>query len=505
MLLCFEGAGELGGNGVDDFLFEAGSEPLGEIVVDHGVAAFVAAFFENALAGDVAAAVVGIAIEPKAGAVEFAFEAEGVVDDGFAGEEDDGEGVAEDPGLDRVIDFFGQGFAAVEAGEVDAGVVADGVLFLGAHFPFGAGARCVEGEIEAPVMGGWVAGDRFEIGREKAFYFLRDLVALVPANVGFGSGDARVGIGISAAADRGERDRAGEKFLDAVLGEAGPVAADFVVGERDAMAGVAEIDRAEFAAGFVHGQEGEIMIDGTSFGAAVGGKSDRACAPGETGRSSILECGQGDVLESVDEFGGVAIDVVLMVVRDGNAEESWTDVLEHRRGVGMSRGDGEALAFEGDFFFEAARDLGGDFVGDAEVVGGDEKGGALLVAGKGEGFGEDTLGDAFGFGAPEAEAAESDGVVGGDVGLGDADTGGWLIGGEGRRAKGQGEHQEQTATPEERVHGGWSVAVPVPAKRLFEVVKAAQKLRKRRRVCAVSAQARRGFALIRRIFRWHGS
>ena len=67
----FDGLGaevvaELGARGRDDFVFEAGGERRGQAVVDHGAAAFVAAFFQDSLGGDVGGVVVRVGVEPEA-------------------------------------------------------------------------------------------------------------------------------------------------------------------------------------------------------------------------------------------------------------------------------------------------------------------------------------------------------------------------------------------------------------------------------------------------------
>ena len=59
------------------------------------------------------------------------------------------------------------------------------------------------------------------------------------------AGDAGVGVGVRAATNGDQRNYSRVFRLDGVLGVASPVAADLVVGERHAVAGVRRIDSAD--------------------------------------------------------------------------------------------------------------------------------------------------------------------------------------------------------------------------------------------------------------------
>ena len=110
------------------FCSRPAAKPGGAVVVDHRAAALVAAFLQDALGGDVAGHVVGVGVDPQPAAVELLLQPQRVIDDDFAGQEDHRQLVAEGPGLDRVGECRLKFLAAVEPGELDAGVVADGVL-----------------------------------------------------------------------------------------------------------------------------------------------------------------------------------------------------------------------------------------------------------------------------------------------------------------------------------------------------------------------------------------
>ena len=92
--------------------------------------------------------------------VEIFFEAEGVVDDDFAGEEYGGERVAELPGLDGVSDGGGKFFAGIEVGELDLGVVAVGGGGFGAFDPGFTRGDLLERECDRLKLASDWAGDR---------------------------------------------------------------------------------------------------------------------------------------------------------------------------------------------------------------------------------------------------------------------------------------------------------------------------------------------------------
>ena len=125
-----EGAGNWRCTSSMIFCSSAGGERGRAVVVDHRAAALVAAFLQDALGRDVARGVVGVGVDPQARAVELLLQPQRVIDDDLAGQEDHRQRVAERPRLDRVGELRLQLLAAVELGELHAGVVADGVLAL---------------------------------------------------------------------------------------------------------------------------------------------------------------------------------------------------------------------------------------------------------------------------------------------------------------------------------------------------------------------------------------
>ena len=57
----------------DGSLF-SGRKRSGLVIIDHGDAAFVTAFFEDALGSDVAGDIVGVSIDTKAGGIKLTLE-----------------------------------------------------------------------------------------------------------------------------------------------------------------------------------------------------------------------------------------------------------------------------------------------------------------------------------------------------------------------------------------------------------------------------------------------
>jgi len=86
----------------------------------------------------------------------------------------------------------------------------------------------------------------------------------------------------------------------------------------------------------------------------------------------------------------------------------------------VAAADDEPLAGEPRFLLQPTGDFFDHRTGDRGVVDRDEDG-EVFVFTEGEGLGEDMLLNADGLGLAGGVAAEADGVVGGDVGFGDAD------------------------------------------------------------------------------------
>src|SRR5262249_56057476 len=101
------------------------------------------------------------------------------------------------------------------------------------------------------------------------------------------------GGGGGGAAEGQERGGAAPATLDVLLGVTGPVAADLVVRQRDAVAGVADVQRSDLALQVGNDQQRQVVIDRTTARAAVDSKADRADPPREPSRLAILQGRQG--------------------------------------------------------------------------------------------------------------------------------------------------------------------------------------------------------------------
>ena len=151
-------------------------------------------------------------------------------------------------------------------------------------FPGGRGAG---GDLDDGVGGAEGAIDGLHGGAEDGLNGAGEDEAVVAGEFdGFGGvaiHDAGEGIGIAAAALDEEGGGAGVTLFESVLGEAGVVAVDLVAGEGSGVAGVAEENGAERAAGGADGEDGNIVIDGAGKLAAAG--AGAAAVDGEAGQA----------------------------------------------------------------------------------------------------------------------------------------------------------------------------------------------------------------------------
>src|SRR5262249_27678190 len=201
-----------------------------------------------------------------------------------------------------------------------------------------------------------------------------DLRPLFAGHPDLAAGDAGTGVAVAATADRDEGNAARVLSLDHLLSKAGPVAADSVVRQRDAVTGVADVNGPHLALVVLHDEDGQVVIDRTAARPPVDGEGDLADAPTQRRGPAILKGGEGNLLKFVGEGAGVAVDVLLVLLRDRLAEEGGRDILQHRPGVRVRRGDGETLAADAGLLVQPHRDLLDDRRGNAKVVRGDENG-----------------------------------------------------------------------------------------------------------------------------------
>src|SRR5439155_23300304 len=101
---------------------------------------------------------------------------------------------------------------------------------------------------------GQLAADRREKSLQKAFHFAGDLGALRRSDIDLVPGDTGTWIGVRAAAHRDESNDTSMSALDLFLGKPRPVAAAFVLRERHAMTGVADVDSPDPALQVLHDQ-----------------------------------------------------------------------------------------------------------------------------------------------------------------------------------------------------------------------------------------------------------
>ena len=404
-----ERCGQLAMNFADDFVLEAGGQFRRSIVVDHRARALVAALAEDALRRDVARRIVGIGVDPKPIAVKFPLEPQRVIDDDLARQKQYRQLVTEAPTLDGIIEPGLQHLVSSQAGELHPGVVADCVRSLGQALPLSLGRRRAEREGHLAKCGVQPAGDRVQRALQPAGDLVGDLPALRRGGGRVVAGDAGVGILIRTAAYGNQRHRAGVIFLQPLLRVAGPVAADLVVRERHTMTGVTCVNRADATVGRAGDEHRQIVIDRATLGAAVLGKANLPRAAGtplEPARLQVahrLECG---LLDPAGQLFRVTVNALLVRRRDRLAEQGRCHAGQHRRGVGVRGGDGEAFRGKAGF---RAQPLGHGLhhrPWHSEVVDGDEHRGAVLAVVDRQRLGPDFLGDPLRLGPPKAEAAQ---------------------------------------------------------------------------------------------------
>ena len=314
------------------------------------------------------------------------------------------------PGLDGIIEPGLQRLATGQTRELHPGVIADRVGALGQALPLGFGRRRAEREGHLAKRGVQPAGDRRHPALESATDFVGDLPALRRGGLGVVARDAGVGILIRAAADGNQGHRAGMIFLQPLLRVTGPVAANLVVRERHTMAGVTGVNRANVALGRAGDEHRQIVIDRAALGAAAFGKANLARAAGaplEPARLQIAHGLKSGLLDPIGQLFRVTVDALLMRRGDRLTKQRRRNAREHRRGVGVRGGDGEALRCEAGFRVQPPGHGLHHRPRHAEVVHGDEHRRAFLAVVDRQRLGPDFLGDTLRLGPAKAKAAQS--------------------------------------------------------------------------------------------------
>ncbi len=400
-------------DGADDLLLQARRELRGPVVIDHRAAAFVAALLQNTLARNVARGVVRVAMHPQARAVGLALQAQAVVHDDFAGQEDQREVCAEMPGLNEIREFGGQGFAAVETRQVLLRMMGNLLcLVCGERFPLGPRGQLVVVEGNALGAGGRCGGKLLPRAGGEAFHFVGNLAALRVGEVGRA---ALVGVLVRAAADGHQADCTGMIGFKRELGGSGPVAVNRVQPECHAVAGVADEDRANATVRRDHPQHREIVIHGRDrLSTAVHREAHLALRPLDAAGPAVGERGADDLLQLKGQLARVAFHARLLIGREVSHENVRRDAGDHRRGVRVRGADREAVVSES-CVCEAAKQLRADGIRHAEIVHRDKDGGVFGVVADGQGLRVNALRHTFGLGLAHGETGEADRVIRRDV------------------------------------------------------------------------------------------
>ncbi len=244
----------------------------------------------------------------------------GIVDADFAAEKDHGQVVAHRPGLDGVVDGVDERFAAVELRELELGIVPGRAALPFELVKLGPRRQLVERQANPVERRIERAPQRLERHGQQPLDLAGDFAALPCRNVRLVAGDAGLRVGVRAAADGHEGDGARVGMLDKVLGVAGPIAADEIVGERDAVARIADVERSNLPVEVLDDQQRQVVIDRTAGRAAIDGEADLADAPTQPRRLSVRDRRQRRLLDPVGELARVAVDVRLMLRGNRRAE-----------------------------------------------------------------------------------------------------------------------------------------------------------------------------------------
>ncbi len=151
-------------------------------------------------------------------------------------------------------------------------------------------------------------------------------------------GTAREGVLVRAAADRDQRDGAGEVALDRLLRTARPIAMNEIPLQRRAMARVARKNRADAPRLICDEQRRQIVIDRPVGGArpAIRREVDLAHRPAKMRGLAIGKCRQRHLLDLVGQLSCVALGQRQMFGRDIHAEEVRQHSGQHRRAMSVA-------------------------------------------------------------------------------------------------------------------------------------------------------------------------
>src|SRR5438132_13950138 len=124
-------------------------------------------------------------------------------------------------------------------------MVADRVFPVGPLRPLRPCRQRVERQLNSARYGHQFPRYRGEVPLEEALYFRGDFGSLTSGQLRTVAADTGARVRIGAATDRDERDTARALILNEFLSIAGPIAADLVIRERHAVAGITDVECAQ--------------------------------------------------------------------------------------------------------------------------------------------------------------------------------------------------------------------------------------------------------------------
>ena len=169
---------------------------------------------------------------------------------------------------------------------------------------------------------------------EDALDFGRQLRALAARDVNLVACHVRDGVVVHTAANRDERDGAGEAFLFNGADECGPVPPDKIVRQRHRVVGMRRQHRSQLALpGQVRTATRQRVIGGTADRAAVLREAHFPDAPGQARRLPVRQRLARDLLEVMGELCSVPVDVRLVFQQGPDRPKSVS--ARHAAGAGI--------------------------------------------------------------------------------------------------------------------------------------------------------------------------
>jgi len=231
------------------------------------------------------------------------------------------------------------------------------------------------------------------------------------------SSAARIGVGIRAAADGDQRDRAWGVRLDSLLRVTGPIAADLVelTSQRGAVTGVGRHHRAHLAVATGRAENGQRLVRRPAGRAAIPRERDLPFVPRQPGRFPVGQRRQGHLLQLVSQLFAVAFNGRLLIGGDWHRENVGGETHDPRAAVGVRGTNREPLARQAGLLSQPRRHFVDNQGRDAAVVHRDQDRRTLPGTANGQALGPKPLFDPFRLRFAHGVTGQADRVVRRDI------------------------------------------------------------------------------------------